>query len=288
MKRVMLLLLFSVCANLAFSQKSDYSRKKPDIFPRFGEYSRQGWYVLPGVTCTQGFGTTERSNVSADSLLIYRFKPTGAIGAYLQVGRFHAPRKGIVSYFDYGIDFRLLRGRHNFSSNLSNELDAYEYTVENGSGRFSEGWLGLNANASHVSNLSDRIFLVNALGINAHVNVLRKTSYTPNSLDLGADVPSIFLGQIHYQFGVGFKMRRGLYIIPTFETPIFGVWDFNSGIPSMRYFNTYNQPLLLGVKFMWLSKNKPDKCPVDSKAGKKGKVSKETLFEQRVNKKYRW
>jgi hypothetical protein len=288
MKKFALLFLVIATSLSAYSQARHYDKKKSEFFPRFGDYGRKGWYIMPGVTNTQGFGSTERSTIGADSLMIYRYKPTGLIGGFIQVGRFHAPKRGIVSYFDYGLDFRILSGRHNYSAHFTNEAEAFEIMAHEGSGRFSEGWLGLNVNASRISSVSNKIFLVNSLGINANARVLSNAVYSPNPLGLGADVPSIISAQLHYQFGVGIKMGRGLYIIPTFETPILGIWDFNSGIPSLRYFNTYNQPLLLGVKFMWLTRNKPDKCPTSKGTGKKGKSSKESLFEPKVHKKYKW
>jgi hypothetical protein len=284
MKKVFLLMALLVATFSAFSQVGDYKRKKADVFPKFGEFSRQGWYIMPGVTNTQGFGTRERSQLGADTLMKYSYKPTGALGGFIQFGRFHAPRRGVISYFDYGIDFRLLRGRHNYSAHLSNETEDFNIMAHEGTGRFSEGWLGLNLNATRISQISSKVFITNGLGVNAHVNIFRKAVYTPNPLGLEADIPSIFLAQLHYQFGIGFKVNKRLFIIPTFETPILGLWDFNGGIPSMRYFNTYTQPLLLGVKFMWLSKNRPDKCPT----GTSGKQRKEQLFDKNVRKKYRW
>jgi len=272
------------------AQAGQYHKKKPDLFPGIGEFSNKGWYITPGVTYMAGFGSSERHALGGDTLMIQVEEPAGKFGAFLQLGRFHAVESRWLTYIDYGLDVRWLQGLHNRRLETRLGADNPDWLVAEGGGSFSDLWVGLSFNATVAKPLTKTVYLHHSLGVNANYAVLRSLNPSAvHGISTTEYQPPVVNGQIHYKLGVGFKLGRGWYLIPSVETPIIGVYAWNGAIPSLKYFDTYYQPILIGLTIMKLDRSKPGECPTEGNSNRKRKKGPESgLFDKKVNKKYGW
>lgn len=276
---VFALMLFAGGELLA--QAGQYKRNSPDFFPPISEYAPKGWYITPGVTYMAGIDGSDRRSLGGDTIQIQVEEPQGQVGAFLQVGRFHGINSRWLTYIDYGVDLRWLRGLHNRRVETRLGADNPEWMVAEGGANFSDLWLGVSFNATLAKPLSKTVFLHHSFGINANYAVLRSSNVSPLHEATTVDAqPSDINGQLHYKLGVGFKLGRGWYIIPTVETPIIGVYDWNGAIPSLKYFDTYYQPILFGITIMKSDRRKPEDCPTEAVSG--GKNKKTGLWDKKM------
>lgn len=84
-----------------------------------------------------------------------------------------------------------------------------------------------------------------------------------------SDLPQGFLNEkpfdnkhavrVHFQIGYGFKMTKHLFLIPTLETPLLTVLPASSLNPAIQFLDVNYQPLIIGLKFMFLRKD-PVNC----------------------------
>lgn len=265
------LLLLVVAGPELIAQSGKYGPQRPDVFPMNSEYARSGWYITPGITQTIGFANAERTSLGADTIRIQSEEPIGQMGAFLQLGRFHTFDSRWISSLDYGVDLRWLRGLHSREVETRLGAESPNWLVENGNGHFSDVWIGATINASFSRHLTNTVIISHSLGVNGNYAAVRDLGYA-GPYDPAADTgPPVFNAQLHYKLGVGFKLGRGWYLMPTIETPIVGIFAWNDAIPSLNYLNTYYQPVLVGIQIMRLDRRKPEDCPVEGPGGKRKK-----------------
>ena len=94
--------------------------------------------------------------------------------------------------------------------------------------------------------------------------------------------PGTFLAQLHYRFGFGFKVRSGLFIVPSIETPILTVVPFDDGKSTLQYFSSRYRPLLISIRIMLLDKRKSADC-----TGKGDGKTGHELWDKNMNRKYK-
>jgi len=267
------------------AQAGQYKGSSPEFFPEISNYSSNGWYITPGVTYMAGIGSSDRQTLGVDTIQIQVQEPQGQVGAFLQLGRFHGIDSRWLTYIDFGVDLRWLRGLHNRRVETRLGADNPEWMVAEGGANFSDLWLGVSFNATLAKPLTNSVFLHHSFGINANYAVLRSSNLSPVHAATTTEAqPSEINGQLHYKLGVGFKLGRGWYIIPTVETPIIGVYDWNGAIPSLKYFDTYYQPILFGITIMKSDRKKPEDCPTEAVSG--GKTKRSGLWDKKMRKKY--
>ena len=263
---LLVLMGFQLCA-----QVGGYIPKRPDVFPRSSQYATSGWYFTPGITHTFGFANSERMNLGGDTIRVQHEKPLGHTGAFVQLGRFHTLKSRWINFVDYGLDVRWLRGLHTRETELRTDAENPEWLTQNGAGHFNDLWIGATVNASFARHITNTVFVSHSLGVNANYAAVRDLAFSGPYDPLADGDPPVFNAQLHYKLGVGFKLGRGWYLMPTIETPIFGIFAWNDAIPSLKYLNTYYQPILIGIQIMRLDRGKPEDCPTEGPGGKRKK-----------------
>lgn len=235
---------------------------------------------IDATTTTDGF----RGNYTHD--------PYGKIGIYGEVGMFHFPKKRsklslalktvLVSYYDWGVGFKYFRGGENIHVNyldvagqlVSETDDAYNFTNGNVYGRFS---IHKNIHFKKHRDEKTNFFLDNSLGINIDYRVLTSSdTYTATyaSITQNELYTKPLQIQLHYGLGLGFRLKRGSYLIPGVRLPLLGYHsavpvvgdsgkgDNYFGRPSMHWYSSRYWPILIHVKYMFLFEKKAKKgCP---------------------------
>lgn len=250
-------LLFLSC----FSQSQ--KRNKTDVFPLSQQYRLGGWVVGAGLTYTQGYLTEDENFNFEDSTTIasqnYFADPKGRIGGFLEVGWFHSFKNPtIIEYMDFGLSYKLLRGREEFTRQTWVNNTMIDETITDNT--FSDHILSANFNVTSQVFLSDNLFMTNALGVNADYFLI--PSRGGGAIIPGREDKSMtgFYAQLHYKFGIGFRATKKLLIIPTIETPVFGAYPFTHIKSTLDYFNTRFRPFLIGVRFMFI-RDRTEDCP---------------------------
>lgn len=212
----------------------------------------------------------------------YQHDPFGRPGAYAEIGLFHFPKKRsklseklnfiFISYYDWGLGFKYFTGGENLHVNF---IDAGGVKVSEQEERYLFGNGHVYGRFSIHKNIyfgeKNNIFLDNSLGINLDYRVLSQTSaYSWLPMTNQSAFYDPFVAQLHYGLGVGFKLKRGSYLIPGVRTPILGYQSTTGGsgkgqvigAPALRWFSSSYWPLLVHVKYMFLFEKKQKKgCP---------------------------
>lgn len=269
----------------SYAQVGGYDRKMPDVFSVNAAYAQKGWYFTPGLTHTIGIDYSERTNLGGDTIRIQREVPDGRLGAFLQVGRFHALDSRWITALDYGLDIRWFRGLHQREVETRLGADNPEWVYSTGSGHFSDLWLGLTGNATFARHITNDIFIWHSAGVNVNYAAWRELTYAGDYNGTVDFSPPVFSAQLHYKLGIGFRVGRGWYVMPTIESPMLGIYAWNDAIPAFRYLDTYYQPLLFGIQVMRRDKSKAEGCPPEGPTGKDRKRNT-TLWDKKMNRKY--
>lgn len=225
----------------------------------------------------------------------YEHDPIGKLGAFVEVGMFHFPKKRsklseklkfiFVSYYDWGVGFKYFRGAEDITVNnadaigntISTEEQRFNFSNGNVYGRFT-----LHKNVYFTPKKRREklnFFLDNGLGVNFDYRVLTtsdtyeydsplSTSFMTNSQQYYKP----FYAQLHYSLGFGFSPKRGSFLIPTIQIPLLGyqsaVPQVGSsdnaekyfGKPSMHWFSSRYWPIMFSVKYMFALPKKSKGC----------------------------
>jgi hypothetical protein len=248
---------------VAFSAFAQRNKQLVPIYVPGTAYKNTGWFISPGITymlpvsrnenLTSYFDATD----GLDTAYSGGFNRAGKIGLYLEAGRHKfLTERSLINHIDYGIHFKMLRGRENFSG-ITNTGIGFA-PIESAS-KFSDSYVGAFFNASNILQISNRYWIQNSLGANVDYRIItRHITGAP----FGADwqYPSPLLGQLHYKIGFGWKPEPGIYIMPSIETPILNVYPWESGKSTIPYFVGRSRPFIITIKIQWLSKSMGRKC----------------------------
>ena len=122
----------------------------------------------------------------------------------------------------------------------------------------AQNYLLGNFNINNVIQISDYTFIQNSLGVNLDWKFSETyessfSSYNKNSQEL--------LFSLHYKLGFGIKATQRLFIIPTLETPILNVKQWENARSDYGIFSSRYRPVILTVRFAWLIKPNKNACP---------------------------
>ena len=229
-----------------------------------GPNSRHGVQIQFGPTYL--FTNTGESRIQTKNEtrpVDYTLNPTGNLGVFAEIGMVHItkrPRK-FPQYYDWGIGYKQFGGK---------QTSTVEYTdnggtIEEGNGSFSNGYAYGRFGMHSVFQLNPRTFLDNAIGVNLDYRVAGGNQEYNGIVINNADISPFFqnnlVAQINYDFGFGFKPREGFFVIPGFRIPVFEVYEFRGGNPSMEWFSSKYMPAMFKLKLVWLFKKDPNRCP---------------------------
>lgn len=217
----------------------------------------------------------------------YILDPQGKIGVFFDIGTAHFPlgeskfkfmKKRFISYYDWGLGFKLLGGKE--SVEITNfDGSGNIYSTSFGEGSFYNGYAFGRVAAHKNFYFAEKYFIDNALGLNIDGRVI-----TGSKEYLGTKSPETatqsfhkpFVTQIHYDFSFGIKKRRGSYVIPGFQLPILGI----IGGTKLHWFSSDYYPVLFKVKFIMLSEKKKSKTSCNEGSEEDRKMNKEYMQGQ--------
>lgn len=229
-----------------------------------GPNSRHGFQLQFGPTYMfTKIGETKIETIDNTRPINYTLNPTGNLGIFAEIGMVHItkrPRK-FPQYYDWGLGFKQFGGK---------QTSTVEYTANNGSfeegnGTFSNGYAYGRLGIHSVFQLNPVNFIDNGIGVNVDYNVLggnqEYNGITIDNDDISPFFQNELVAQINYDFGFGFKPREGLFVIPGFRIPVFEVYEFRGGSPTMEWFSSKYMPAMFKLKLVWLFKKDPNRCP---------------------------
>lgn len=280
---IFLVLTSFLFAGHVYSQGSgrSYGRSKSDwyggkfrgtpLYKWNGFYRRTGLHFTAGATYTlTRINPREETYTSSfgDTTFTQSFLPKGRLGYYVKFGAAHIFKfkRKIFQYIDYGIGVKHFGGyeRYEASAMVTDTTGSSSVSIPlEGEGKFDNGYVFLDFNINNVIQISANNWIQNSLGFNLDYKIYggERAYYTgfqpaqtqPFQEDLKFD--------IHYKLGLGIKLVNGMYLIPSVETPIFTAYGWDGGNPSIRWFNSRYQPLIVSLTFAFLFRKNPEDCP---------------------------
>ncbi len=221
-----------------FSAKCQfYERKNRPLMDLNGNYSMNGWILSPGLTYMWPNKITWLGGQKKEDTVA-----RGRIGLYLEIGRYHIFPEGgaFFNYMDYSIAYKRLSGSEEISDLKS---------------KFKKNYVSGNFNINNIYQLGDRHFLQNSIGINIDYQLWENGTPSPvNTKKL--------LFCIHYRIGYGIKLTEKLFVIPTLETPIINLRQWEKGKSTYGIFNNSRyRPIVFSCRFAWLKSPSRANCP---------------------------
>lgn len=266
MNKFKIIVLFLMISSVGISQYKNYQvkSKREGLADYIRPFNFYGWYVAPGITLTPKFNVLPYSptdSLSQDGINYNALDLTqkSKLGLYLEVGRYKLLSSKFfrISYIDYGLAYKQLKGTQTYNLDrqigLLRDTAAYEQS-------FSMHNIAAHFNANHVIGLNKNIFFQNTLGLNVDYALSRKIETTDATgfVNSYQETPSKLMAQLHYKFGVGFRVGERFYLIPSVETPILNLWKFEGARGTLGFFNSRYRPLIISLRIAWLTK---PSCP---------------------------
>ena len=261
-----------------------YSQKGRQLSKLYGEnsYQKRGWFFAPGVTFMPGvsgdrFETLRgEGELANDTLYSGRFNPSSRIGFYAEGGRHKFVEDlYLIHHFDYGIHYKMHRGKEEYAGLVNSNAALVE---TNNTAKFSEHFVGAFFNASNIIQVADKLWLHNSLGLNFDYRLIsnRQSSGTYGAIPWSFPDPALL--QLHYKFGLGWKVGSGLYFMPTVETPILTLFPDFDGKSTLHYFSSDYRPIIVSLRVLFLDKTADRKC-----VGKDTSGGKHDLWGKEMN-----
>lgn len=275
LKRTILILGF-ICVNISVFSQYKYKTGHTELVRFNGATKLAGWNVAPGVTWMgcRFRNTSDAIMTQGDTSYNVTFNPSGRFGLYLEAGRHKIFEYGkIFHYMDYGIAYKGLRGKEEFEGEYRVRGQENPYATTSGNGKFGEHFILGHFNIYNVFQISDRNFIQNGIGANLDYAVIQNKEKNGDLVFQNDQYLPRLIGQLHYRLGFGIKMSDNFFIIPTIETPILNIRPWTNGHPSVNYFMSKYQPLILSIRFAWLGKQGLSCPPVYAPDGDSDKQS---------------
>lgn len=229
-----------------------------------GNYTRHGIQLAFGPTYLMtNQNIPMRNTTLGDRPVQYQFDPAGKLGVYGEIGMVHItkrPRK-LIQYYDWSLGYKHFGGKEDLRvDRLDNNGEVV--SSEFGEGEFNLGYAFARFGVHNVFQMNPRNFIDHAIGVNLDYRVSGgNMEYEGVSLPNTQFFQDDLLSQVNYEFGLGIKMREGFFIIPGFRMPVMEITEWRGGNPSLEWFSSTYQPLLLKLKFVWLFKKDENRCP---------------------------
>jgi hypothetical protein len=268
--------------SLSLLANAQQKRQLTPVFVQGTAYKNTGWFIAPGITYMLPVNRREsltgylENAEGLDTLYSGDFSRAGKIGAYIEAGRhkFYSGRI-LLDHLDYGIHYKMLRGRDSFDGAIFGPGGSAPLQSNS---TFSDHFLGAFVNFSNILQLTDHFWIQNSLGANADFALISRRVNGPY---FGADWqdPGKIVGQFHYKLSFGWKPEPGIYIVPSIETPILGVYPWYDLKSTLPYYTGKYRPIIFSIRIQWLTMAQDRKCEnqpghdVDLEKGGKHKSS---------------
>lgn len=269
-----LFLVFVLVSFVSFSQR-DFTMRSKNKKTVFGKQDlRKLRYFGLQAQIGASFNLVPLKNrVINASTIRYTIDPDTRVGAFADIGLAHFPKKAkiskIISYYDWGLGFKLLGGEEKI---LEERLTSTGQVF--GSTRYFNAYYNGYAYARFDLHKNvhfgkkGKFFLDFSVGANVDYRVASNSDlqFTPDP-----KYHQNLVAQLHLGLGFGFKLRRGTYLITGVRSPVFGGYEWNNGSPKMNWFSSKYLPALVHLKLINLFKKRAKKgdcnTPSDVKPG---------------------
>lgn len=212
--------------------------------------------------------------MGSDTVYDVLFNPRGKVGVGIELGRFYAiDNSRLISYIDFSLGLKMLRGVETFDATLDDPDRSKPYVLR-GEGTFSQSYATASFNATNANKLTRKVSIHNTLGLNADYMFADVYEYNTNIFPLDLKTPESFVFQAHYKLGFGFDLGNNLMLIPSVETPLITLYQYDDLKSTLAIFNSRYRPLIFRLTILILDNKADRKCPKTNKPRK----NKETLF----------
>mgnify|MGYP005988233453 CR=1 FL=1 len=286
MLKYITLIVLTVFSSSLLAQRDLTPRKRRDAFGGkrdFGNYKPYGIQLSLGPTYTLTRGDRPSYTVLTPAntpRYTHSRNPIGGLGGFLEIGMAHFPMSGrkktgsgksfrIVSYYDWGIGLQVNRGKEeskfeNFNSDgeVANETESVaRWNNTYATGRFS---------AHHNTYFGKRWFLDQALGFNFDYRLQSSSqNHSSEFVYMQQNFQGTSAFQLHYGIGMGYKLSRRSFLISSLQAPVLGLYEWNGGNPSTKWFSSSYWPTQLRIKLIYLFKDKSVDCNGGSEEDRK-------------------
>jgi hypothetical protein len=262
MSRLFIILVFaSFLSAEGFGQYSH--REHTDVFPTHGNFQRRGWIVSPAVTymMPQLKKPSQRVFFPGGAAYDVAYNPAGRLGLGLEIGRFHVIENSrLISHVQLNVGLKILRGVERFEATLDEETNPGGASNISNEGIFSHSYGTMRFAASNIQQFSKTGFLQNTIGINGDYRIAGVVTYNTDDLPIELADPTRFIFQAHYSLGCGFKLSSNILLVPSVETPILNIYEYDDLKSTLNIFNTRYRPLIFRLNIYVLDKKADRKC----------------------------
>lgn len=258
-------------ATMAVSQGAyKAKKKKKDFFGGAKDYRTLANYGLqiqggPTFTIAPASQTISATNSIGENYDI-KIDPSTNIAGFVDIGLAHFNvRKGswltigkLYHYFDYGLNFKVFSGTEQTEYQTFDDAGRGTGTA-NDKGTFYNGYAGARFTMHYLKYFQGGSkFLDNGLGVNGEYLVMEGAKSYPTFTGINQYYSAALRVNLHYNLGVGFRLKRGSYLIPNVQVPIFGFSE--TGHESIRWFSSKYYPVMVGIKLIRLFEKKGNGC----------------------------
>lgn len=202
--------------------------------------------------------------------------PKGLPGIFVEVGMVHYPKKRsklsqklkyiFVSYIDWGIGVKLLRGTETTRIDQLDPLTLNTISTSEQTGKFDNPFVSARVTFHKNFYIGKKYFIDNGLGINLDYNFQRDeasgyTAFVEQAVPDRHRFHHPFVAQLHYELGFGFRLNRRSMLIPSVQAPILGFHEWRGGASALKWFDSNYYPLLVKIKWTYLFQKKSKGCP---------------------------
>ena len=272
-------LILSTVVLLAFSLSAQRDmtpgKRRGDVFGKadYKDYRFFGLQVTGGLTYmatrSDAKNLTYQGTDSDGRPMNYSFDPEGSVGAFVDLGMVHFPKKRsklslalkyiFISYYDWGLGVKLITGSETTSVNRFNSLGT-PLPTQNFSSSFASIFLNGRFSIHKNVYIGKRYFIDNGLGFNVDFRTVTPGEYETLPGISAQSFHSPLVAQMHYSLGFGIKLNRRSMLVPGVQIPILGIHDWRKGCAALKYYNSNYLPILFQVKFTYLFEKKPKGC----------------------------
>lgn len=233
-------------------------------------YKWQGFFKRTGLHFSLGpsYTLTRLNNPSekysaGDTSLTSTLDPSGRLGYYFKMGALHIFKfkRKVFQYFDYGIGIKQISGAETLRQQVFDSRG--DLIGENEQqGQFGLGYAFLDFNMNNIIQITRYNFIQNSIGFNVDYRIYQtgQEEYQ-NTHSTEITNQEQLVAQLHYKLGFGIKLKDGMFLIPSVETPILTAYSWDGARPMTRWFDSRYQPLYFSLKFAFLFRKDPEDCP---------------------------
>lgn len=270
MKYLLVSLTFMM-VSLVFSQGAyKVKKKKKDYFGGAKDYRTLANYGLqiqggPTFTIAPASQTITSTNAIGENYEV-KIDPSANIAGFIDIGLAHFNiKKGsllrigkLYHYFDYGLNFKVFSGTEH-TEYMNYDAAGRELGMLKEKGTFYNAYAGARVTLHYLKYFQNGSkFLDNGLGINGEYMVIEGKKYYSSLASSNQYYSAAMRVNLHYNLGFGFRLKRGSYLIPNIQIPIYGFSE--SGHESIRWFSSKYYPVMIGVKLIRLFEKKGNGC----------------------------